>query len=463
MSLRVNRPMRTLPNRQLWIIGTKSLPTRVSPVGRHGRRVTSIFHATFFLSSLVLISTSLLEPMVTEAEDSCITCHSALEGNLQTPVKVFSTDVHQQRGFSCADCHGGNRNLDDPESAMSRSRGFLGKIARTAVPKLCARCHSDANLIHKFKPQQRVDQFALYQTSIHGKRIAAGDAAAANCVDCHSVHDIREVRDPLSPVHPLRLPETCAHCHADPAHMAKYKLETNQFAEYRRSVHWEALAQRGDLSAPSCASCHGNHGATPPQVSSVAAVCGTCHTLFEELYNRSPHQPVFASMGLGGCVVCHSNHAVKKPSADMLAGANAVCAQCHESTSTGGAAATEMARLISSLDVALARSDEILHRAQHSGMEVSEALLRQQEGREDLVKARVAVHNFRVGQVSKPVNDGLAISSETYGAGESALKERKFRRVGLAFSLLTIVVTMSGLWLAIRSMENKSRGISPGD
>jgi hypothetical protein len=72
------------------------------------------------------------------------------------------------------------------------------------------------------------------------------------------------VKDSRSPVHPLRLPETCARCHADSTHMAKYKLATNQFEDYRKSVHWEALAQRGDLSAPSCASCHGNHGAHAP-------------------------------------------------------------------------------------------------------------------------------------------------------------------------------------------------------
>ena len=59
--------------------------------------------------------------------------------------------------------------------------------------------------------------------------------------------------------------------------MAPYGIPTNQFEEYRSSVHWEALAKRGDLSAPSCASCHGNHGAKPPQVESVSAVCGTCH------------------------------------------------------------------------------------------------------------------------------------------------------------------------------------------
>jgi nitrate/TMAO reductase-like tetraheme cytochrome c subunit len=387
------------------------------------------------------------------AKDSCVECHSAMDGRLQAPATAFPNDVHQHRGFSCADCHGGDRTSDDPEVAMSRSRGFLGKIARTAVPKLCAHCHSDAALMHRFAPQQRVDQYAQYLTSVHGKRIAAGDAAAAECVDCHSVHDIREVKDPASPVYPLRLPETCARCHASAAHMARYKLPTNQFEEYRQSVHWQALSKQGDLSAPTCASCHGNHGATPPQVSSVSAVCGTCHTLMEDLFNKSPHQPAFKSMGVAGCVVCHSNHAVLKPSPAMLAGARSVCTQCHEPKSAGALAASEMAGLIGKLDGALGRSDQILARARRSGMEVSEALLRLQEAREDLVKAHVAVHAFQVVAVDKPVEEGLAIAAQTYSAGEAALRERNYRRIGLAISLVTIVITMAGLWLALRAIE----------
>lgn len=409
----------------------------------------------------LILSLGLMMTLPARAKDSCVECHAALEGSLQVPVNSFAADVHQHRGFSCADCHGGNANLDDPDAAMSRSQGFLGKISRTAVPKLCARCHSDASLIHKFKPQQRVDQLAQYQSSAHGRRLAAGDTAAANCVDCHSVHDIREVRHPLSPVHPLRLPETCARCHTDSSRMARYKLATNQFSDYRSSVHWEALEKRGDLSAPSCASCHGNHGATPPQVASVAAVCGTCHVLFEDLYNKSPHQPVFAAMGLAGCVVCHSNHAVKKPSDAMLHGENAVCSQCHEGASPGGMAAAEMARLIQDLDRTLARSDEILEVARRSGMEVSEALLRQQEAKENLVKARVAVHSFQVEAVSKPVREGLSIGAETHEAGKRALAERRFRRIGLGVSLLTIAITMAGLWMAIRSLESNEDGKAP--
>lgn len=392
------------------------------------------------------------------AQDSCLECHWVWEDNPGGPSVGYQDDVHADRGFGCADCHGGDSNETDPDISMSPSRGFRGKIARDAVPELCAHCHSDANLIHKFNPRQRVDQLVQYRTSVHGQRLAAGDTTVANCVDCHGAHGIREVNDPLSPVHPLRLPDTCAKCHSDADHMEKHNLGTNQFADYHNSVHWKALAERGDLSAPTCASCHGNHGATPPEVTSVAAVCGTCHVLLENLYKESPHQPVFADMGLGGCAVCHGNHLVEHPTTELLAGDEAVCGQCHEADSAGGKAAAEMGRLIMDLDSQLDRADQILQRAEESGMEVSEASLQQMEGREKLVRARVAVHAFRLDAVDEPVTEGLAIAAETYQAGEAALKERGFRRIGLGLSLLTILAVMAGLWLAIRLIENKPEG-----
>ena len=382
------------------------------------------------------------------AKDTCVECHS-----VKIPV---ANDVHFRNGLSCTDCHGGDRNADDPTVAMNRARGFLGKPARTAIPALCARCHSDANLMHKYAPQQRVDQYAQYLTSTHGKRIAAGDDAAAVCSDCHGAHGIREVKNPASPVYPLHLPETCARCHADAKHMAKYGIPTNQFAEYRKSVHWEALEKRGDLSAPGCASCHGNHGATPPGVSSVAAICGTCHVLMENLYNKSPHQPAFSAMGSAGCVVCHSNHLVLKPSDKLLAGPGAVCAQCHDSASAGGQAAAQMGGWMQKLSAALDRSDALLNQAARSGMEVSEALLRENDVREALVKARVAVHAFQAGAVAQPAGEGLKIAAETYQAGENALRERQRRRVGLGFSLIAIAVTLGGLWVTIRRLEKPS-------
>jgi hypothetical protein len=378
------------------------------------------------------------------ARGACVDCHT-------DQAEVFKNDVHARSGFTCASCHGGDPAADEQDKAMSRAKGFRGKVARTAVPALCASCHGDAALMHKYKPQQRVDQLAQYQTSVHGKRLAAGDPAVANCADCHGAHGIREVRDALSPVHPLRLPGTCARCHADQAHMAKYKLPTNQYAEYRTSVHWEAVAKRGDLSAPTCASCHGNHGAAPPAVSTVAAVCGTCHVLIEDVYSKSPHKTAFAQTG-GGCAVCHSNHAIHRPSVAMLTGG--VCAECHEADSAGGKAAAGMAATLEKLDGNLKGASDILKRARTDGMEVSEAQMRQMEGNQALVKARVAVHGASLALVQEAAKPGLAIAEEGVHAGEQALKERDMRRVGLGISLLAILLTLAGLRMAIKAIES---------
>ena len=387
-------------------------------------------------------------------KDSCVECHSVVDSDPRSPASLIQNDVHTANGMSCADCHGGNRNSDDPEEAMNKAKGFIGKPARTAIPKLCARCHSDPNFMRRFRPQQRVDQFELYQTSIHGKRLAAGDENVATCIDCHSVHDIRPVKNALAPVHPTRLPETCARCHADKVRMAKYGIPTTQFAEYKTSVHWDALEKRGDISAPNCASCHGNHGAKPPQAESVAAVCGNCHVLFAQLYEKSVHQPIFsAASGGGGCVVCHSNHAIHKPSTAMLSGANAVCSTCHEAGTPGAKAAAQMAQWMDGLDAALKQSESVLARADTYGMEVSEAQVRLMDGRESLVKARLAMHAFQPAEMRKPIDAGMAIANETLRAGQAALREKDIRRLGLAASVLFISITVAAIWFLIRRLE----------
>jgi hypothetical protein len=390
-----------------------------------------------------------------EAKDSCLACHSGLQGDWQQPATAFPSSIHFQQGFTCAACHGGDPNSDDPTVAMSAARGFIGVPPRTGIPKLCARCHSDPDFMRKYNPRERVDQYSEYLTSVHGQRLRAGDTAVATCIDCHSVHDIRPVRDPLSPVYPLHVPETCAHCHANPAHMARYSIPTNQYSDYLKSVHWEELSKRGDLSAPTCATCHGNHGAKPPDVSSVAAVCGTCHALEEQRFEKSPHQAAFAAMQLGTCIVCHSNHAVLRTSDRMLSGGNAVCAQCHTPDSAGGKAAAEMAGLIRNLEDKLRQADEILARAQSDGMEVSGAVARQTEARQNIVKARSEVHAFDLAAVETPVKAGLAIAAANYRAGEDALHERDVRREGLVVSLFGVGLTILGLWLAMRRIGGR--------
>jgi hypothetical protein len=115
-----------------------------------------------------------------------------------------------------------------------------------------------------------------------------------------------------------------------------------------------------------------------------------------------------------------------------------------------------MGGMIVKLGEALQRSEAILGLAARSGMEVSEALLRENDARESLVKARVAVHAFDPAAVEKPVEEGLKIAAATYLAGQEAMQERQRRRLGLGVSLLTIAVTLAGLWLAIKRLEGRA-------
>ncbi|HLK33524.1 MAG TPA: cytochrome c3 family protein [Terriglobales bacterium] len=405
------------------------------------------------LAVALLVAVSFLLAQA-EQPNSCVDCHSALEGELHVTQEQFAQDIHAQKGLTCASCHGGDPSKSD-DSAMSKAAGFKGKIDRAAVPKLCGSCHSDPGFMRQYNPSLRTDQFSQYQTSVHGKRLAAGDSKVAVCTDCHGVHDLRPASDTRSKVHPLNIATTCSHCHGDAKYMAEYKIPTNQYAAYKTSVHHQAMTERGDLSAPTCTTCHGNHGATPPGVESVATVCSTCHVFQAQLFEGSPHKAAFASAGLPGCMTCHSNHGIAPPSDAMLGtSAQSVCTNCHTQGDAGYRAAADMRQQIAGLEASLANSTRILNRAESSGMEVSQAKLELDQARDALTKARVTVHTFAGARVKADVDSGLKITAKTYGEGQAALRERDYRRTGLGMSLVAIVFVVVALRLYIREIEN---------
>jgi hypothetical protein len=172
--------------------------------------------------------------------------------------------------------------------------------------------------MRKYDPKARVDQLAEYRTSEHGKRNAQGDTAVATCIDCHGAHGIRPVSSPDSTAYAVNVPLTCARCHSDATLMARYGLKANQYDEYRRSIHAAALIDRGDTAAPACNDCHGNHGATPPGVQSIAQVCGQCHGRESALFRASIKKNIFDEMGLGECTVCHGNHQIGHPTPELF-------------------------------------------------------------------------------------------------------------------------------------------------
>ena len=111
--------------------------------------------------------------------DTCVECHAELEDELLAPVHLIDQDAHSRQGLSCADCHGGDPDSDDPDISMDWDAGFVGVPERDEIPALCGRCHSDATFIRQYNPGLRIDQEALYATSYHGQLLMEGDDKVA--------------------------------------------------------------------------------------------------------------------------------------------------------------------------------------------------------------------------------------------------------------------------------------------
>ncbi len=387
-----------------------------------------------------------------DTPNTCLDCHAALDAPLNVSADAYAANIHAQKGLTCTSCHGGDPTSAD--KAMNPKAGFKGKITRQQVPELCGKCHSDAAYMRQYNPSLRTDQLAQYHTSVHGKKLASGDAKVAVCTDCHSVHEIRPATDTRSTVNALNIATTCSHCHADAAYMKAYGIKTAQFAEYGKSVHHEAMVDRDDMSAPTCTTCHGNHGAAPPGVASVKNVCSTCHVFQSQLFDQSPHKAAFEAAGLPGCVTCHSNHEITHPSDAMLsAGDKSVCTSCHTDGDAGLKTAADIHGQLQDLQQRIARSKAILDRAAQSGMEVSQAQVDLIQATDSLTKARVAVHSLSTTKVADEVKAGEKVADKTYQAGVQALHERNYRRLGLSISLLVIGATLIGLRLWITEIE----------
>lgn len=394
----------------------------------------------------------------TVSGDVCTVCHAALPvERLAAPVTKYRDDVHAGLGFGCVECHGGDLSAAGFAS-MDPRKGFLGRPSGREVLQVCGRCHSDAGFMRRYNPATRVDQVTEYGASVHGQRLLGmGDTRVATCVSCHPAHQIRPPDDSRSSVHPANVATTCGACHADSTHMAGYAIPTDQLEQYRKSVHWQALTERGDLSAPTCNDCHGNHGAAPPGIDWVGNVCGQCHSVMEAGFAGSRHAPVFARLGVPGCAVCHGNHAVGATSDSLLGlGEGAVCARCHVEGRGGGVTAASMRAAIDSLRSAVAVADSLLRRAEHAGMEVSQAQFDLQNAQTALLQARTAIHTFETDSVDRHVDEGLAVTDTAIARGNEALEDLRFRRLGLGLSTGVIVLLIGALVLKIWQLERRA-------
>jgi cytochrome b subunit of formate dehydrogenase len=113
---------------------------------------------------------------------------------------------------------------------------------------------------------------------------------------------------------------------------------------YERSVHGQALMQKGNLRAAVCTDCHGAHNVRPGSDpdSTVARVhipqtCGKCHAGIKAEYHSGIHGQSFrkGTQEAPVCTSCHGEHTIRSPkdveSAVHPTHISATCGKCHES------------------------------------------------------------------------------------------------------------------------------------
>lgn len=405
---------------------------------------------------IFLVSSIFISPLYLQAQkNSCIECHQRLEDKLAAPVQAFKLDVHQKFGLSCKDCHGGNPSAEDID--LAKDKTFKGVPSRKQAPAFCASCHSNLTYMKNYNPRLRVDQLELYQTSRHGQLLKKGDTKVAVCTDCHGEHEILEASHPKSLTFPWKIPETCGRCHSDKDYMKSYKVPFSQLEEYKQSVHARSLFEKKDLSAPVCNDCHGNHGAAPPEVTSIAYVCHQCHPSAAELFTKSPHKKAYDEMGISECEVCHGNHKILPPSDNMLGTQEgAACIQCHEPDSEPYQLAS---RIKAKLDEFVAKIGEVqnsLDKADRQGVDVSSPRFKLSEAMTTLILVRNLTHSLDLSEIESKIEEGKQVVSEVRAQGEAALKEARFRKEGLVIATFFILLLAIAIFLKIRQVEKKT-------
>lgn len=388
-----------------------------------------------------------------KGQNECLNCHKDDE-NLPDDFKDY--DVHIAAGLTCADCHGGDPTSDDEDIAMSKKNGFVGVPTRKDIPEFCGKCHSNFEFMKKYKPEVETDQVRQYYTSVHGKQLKKGDENVAVCTSCHTAHSILPPKDPRSSVYALNVPATCNNCHGDKKLMDKYDLPSDIYKKYVNSVHGIDLLKNKDVSgAPACNDCHGNHGATPPGVSSIVNVCGTCHVNNFNFFKASKMGKKWkGDDDYHGCVTCHNNHDIKKPNDSFVGiGDDAICSDCHDEGDKGYVEAKKIHQELTNLSTLYDSANVKLTKVKQLGMDDIDIGFMLKDAHQAMIKARTTVHTFSSAKVAKLTVPGVKITKSAIKKADEEISDYHTRRYGLGAATIALLILIIGLYLKLKSLN----------
>jgi predicted CXXCH cytochrome family protein len=238
------------------------------------------------------------------------------------------------------------------------------------------------------------------------------------------------------------------------------KLPTDQFEKYSRSVHGRALLEKGDLGAPACNDCHGNHASQPIETLSVAQSCRTCHTGNGVLYDASAHKKVFEKHGWPECGACHGKHDIQETSDAMLgSGEGSVCAECHATYSKNNPACAQTANYFHDQLVGLSTHYERLlvesEKMARRGLDVEPVEAELETLSDGLRATRSVIHAFdrtRFDETALEPQNAAARIEDLVAQGDAELR---WRRKGLFVALGLIAILLVLIRLKLAQLESR--------
>ena len=248
----------------------------------------------------------------------CGHCH-------ERQLKAFEQSIHadaarrgQTGAATCANCHGTHFILP-PSNPRST-------VFKRNLPETCGKCHKNPETAKKLGIKQP-DAGAAYLDSLHGRALVQqGLLAAPSCADCHSSsHTIRSASDPRATVNRKNVPQTCGHCHAGPLDEyntgihGKKAAAGNAKAPVCSDCHTAhaivgATNEFRHASDALCGKCHAErlkqymqsyHGRAHDLGSAKVAACYDCHGTHAILPVSDPDSTLSTANRLGTCQRCH--------------------------------------------------------------------------------------------------------------------------------------------------------------
>ena len=270
----------------------------------------------------------------------------------------------------------------------------------------------------------------------------------SECVTCHGNHAV--VRPTVALLEPL--PATpCAFCHEPFGRLAEAVAEPpKRAASYQRELG-KLLSELDDLEGEALFNALVERAQTLEFHTRSTDAESSAKTL------RPEFARLFTKFRIGTTTFSYPDPVTGEPVTERVVR----CGDCHAAASAPGSGgdpqftSAELVSRMRELTALTARAERIVLTAQRGGVEVRDALGEIDQAVDAQIELEVMAHTFNAAEGSDfaaKQASGLEHAAAALQDGQRALDELRYRRVGLAVSLVFIALVLVGIALKIRQL-----------